>query len=65
MSAIKSIIAMIACGLSAITLFPNTDYGKYIPANGQDVFDEAWHMTGQSMKKAIDEVKVDYEQQSR
>lgn len=64
MSVVRNIVAMIACGLSAITLFPHTDYGKYIPSNGADVFEKAWDMTGQSMRKAISEVKVGYEQQS-
>lgn len=56
MAKIKSILASLLCGVSAISLLPNTDYSQYVPQNTRAITTAAWQKTGKSLKKSITKV---------
>ncbi len=52
-SAIKGFFAMLFCGMSAINLFPSSDYMRLVPQSGTTITKEGWQLTGEAMRKAV------------
>lgn len=55
-NAVKGFFTMFFCGLTAINLFPNSDYSKSIPPSSASMMGDSWEMTGVAMQGAMDKV---------
>ena len=50
---LKSGFTLFLCGLSAISLFPNTNYGQNTLKTSAAIADASWNMTGKAMRQAL------------
>lgn len=48
---------LLVCGMSTVSLFPHTNYCENIAKSPQKITAEAWRMTGNAMRKALDGAK--------
>ena len=58
----KAFFAMIMCGLSTFSLFPQTDYSKGMHEDAQSITNDSWHKTGQKLWNVIGEAGGKIEQ---
>lgn len=54
---IKGFFAMLLCGISAINLFPSSDYTDIVPDNAESVTKASWELTGQAMRETFGKVE--------
>ncbi|MFR8413872.1 MAG: hypothetical protein ACLVHE_02130 [Dialister invisus] len=57
-NAVKSFFTMFFCGISAMNLFPTSNYAKNVPPNAVCITRESWKLTGVALKHAMDRVEV-------
>ena len=57
MKNLHKFMSLLVCGMSTITLFPHTDYCENTAKKPQAITAEAWQMTGNAMRKALDGAK--------
>lgn len=53
---IKALFAMLMCGLSTLSLFPQTDYAKGTYTDAASITRASWNRTGNILRKTIKEV---------
>lgn len=57
---INGMFTMFICGLSAISLFPSTNYGQNTYKSQVEISNAGWNMTGRAMRQAFDSAKDRY-----
>lgn len=56
MKKIKSLVAMVLCGVSTFSIFPVTNYADYYTHDASSLTSKAWFKTGGNLKNAMDKV---------
>ena len=59
----KALFAMLMCGLSTFTVFPQTDYSKNTHNDAASITNESWAKTGKTLWTTIEEVGSRIEQE--
>lgn len=49
----KALFAMLMCGLSTFTVFPQTDYSKGTHEDAASITNESWSKTGEGLWNTI------------
>lgn len=57
-NAVKSFFTMFFCGISAMNLFPTSNYAKNVPPNAVCITRESWKLTGVALKRAMNRMGV-------